>query len=685
MIGPRVGDPGCHPRTGSIQPTPPGMSVSDIDVSAGESSDDRPPDRGPRPAPRSRPTADHLFAASVVAAIAPIVVAVVRASRAGWLPVGDNGFFAVRARDVLTEHHPLLGTWTSASLKSGTNFNNPGPLLFDLLAVPAKLFRGGIGVAIGAAVLNVLAVIGIGLVARRRGGPVIGSAAVLTASVLGWTMGSELLFDPWQPHSLLLTFLFLLVLVWSLVCGDVAMLPWVVGVGSLVLQTHLSYTILLGALSTWGLLGGALTLRRQRVEDPASWPGRRRSAARAALVAVAVAVLCWAQPVVEQISAGEGNLTRLARNTSTPDRIGVGMGTRVVADTLTVPPFWFRPSFEEADASQTVSPSVAGAVALLVAFAALVCVAMWHARRRRDRVASAALSTTLVAVAAALVTAASLPGTAPFVATHHIRWLWIIAAFSTFAAVVYGLRLTDIRRRVTPLTGALAVAAGLVALANLPAYNPRLGPNAADAATYGRVQRLDRQLAALRGKGPLLLELDGDPFGSPYGGAVMAALQRRDIEFVVDEEDLVRQLGPSRRLDPERRPPRLLVRSGAPGDGPPPQARRVAFVEGLTDREQRELDDLQRTLAAFIKGGGVTVSERGEELIRAGTFADLADRLEEHLARPVDFEQIDSLIEVSVLEVDPEGRTRIRRAADLQARRKNDTVAVYIAPFDASR
>jgi hypothetical protein len=105
-------------RPEAVTPTPPSRVV---------------PGRGTGPAERG------LLLVVTVLAVLPVVVATVRAAARGWLPVGDNAYFAIRARDVLTEHHPLLGTWTSASVSAGTDFNNPGPLLFDLLAIPAKL------------------------------------------------------------------------------------------------------------------------------------------------------------------------------------------------------------------------------------------------------------------------------------------------------------------------------------------------------------------------------------------------------------------------------------------------------------------------------------------------------------------------------------------------------------------
>ena len=72
-------------------------------------------------------------------------MATVRALARGWQPLGDNGILLVRARDVGTAHHPLLGPWTSASQLLDMDVNNPGPLYFDLLALPVRLLGPWVG------------------------------------------------------------------------------------------------------------------------------------------------------------------------------------------------------------------------------------------------------------------------------------------------------------------------------------------------------------------------------------------------------------------------------------------------------------------------------------------------------------------------------------------------------------
>ncbi len=55
---------------------------------------------------------------ATVFVIVPIITAVIRALRNDWFPIGDNALLFIRTRDVLTEDHPYLGSWTSASRPS---------------------------------------------------------------------------------------------------------------------------------------------------------------------------------------------------------------------------------------------------------------------------------------------------------------------------------------------------------------------------------------------------------------------------------------------------------------------------------------------------------------------------------------------------------------------------------------
>jgi hypothetical protein len=179
-------------------PTP-GASVEDIaestEAKAGASTGA--PGQGRPPSAATRLTT-RLFIASVVVALVPVAVATTRAIQNGWIPTEDDALWAIRSRDLfILTHLPLIGSWSSVSLSVKTLVNHPGPLYFDVLAVPARLFEPGAGVAFGVALVNVLCIVGIAVFAHRRGGALVGTIAMAATAALCWTMGSELLFDPW--------------------------------------------------------------------------------------------------------------------------------------------------------------------------------------------------------------------------------------------------------------------------------------------------------------------------------------------------------------------------------------------------------------------------------------------------------------------------------------------------------
>ena len=105
-----------------------------------------------------------------IVAVVPFIVAMVRAVADRYVPVGDNALIALRVRDVLTMHHPLLGTGSSASITLGVDVNHPGPAMFDLLAPFAAVLGTGTGMVIGVTVLNVACFIGAAVMAHRVAG-----------------------------------------------------------------------------------------------------------------------------------------------------------------------------------------------------------------------------------------------------------------------------------------------------------------------------------------------------------------------------------------------------------------------------------------------------------------------------------------------------------------------------------
>lgn len=569
---------------------------------------------------------------------------------------------------------PLLGTATSVSSQVGTNVNNPGPLLFDLLALPVTLFPGRAGIAVGVALLNCAAIIGLTIVAHRQGGAPLAVAAAGTAALLSFTMGSELLIQPWQPHSLLLPFLLYLILVWGISAGDGALLPWAAGVGSLLLQTHLSYVLLVVALGGWALVTVVLRARRAR-----HGRGAHCVSLRTCVAALLVLVACWTQPVAEELVEEDGNLERLAGISGGPlDTLGPGDAVRVLADVVVTPPWTSLRTLSLRDAHSTGTALVS-----LFVLAAVLCGCALRARRRGDALASQGVGAASVTLATGLFTLWRTPPSALFkpfgLATHHVLWLWPITAFVLLVLLraVVGKHLDEHR-----LVVALAALTVALAAVNLPTRDR--GASQPDWALP--VQRdLDSELGALVGCGPLLL--DAPTYGIHFDTAIMAELQRRDIEFVVEDPVLVRQLGASRAFDGDNASAVLHVRIGDGVEDPPDGSRPVARRDGLDPRQRRLRDQLADRIRTYAQERGqFPLSDNGKVAVEAGMGAGAlpaADTLAPAELFPADEvgDMVRVMLDFTVL--DDHWQDELRRFAELDERWQRETVGLSLSHHPA--
>jgi hypothetical protein len=496
-----------------------------------------------------------------VAVVIPIVVAAVRAVATGWFPVGDSALLAIRAADVGTSQHPLLGSWTSASLTLGVDVNNPGPLYPDLLApfmwTIGRLAGIGPAVAVGVASINIGFAVGIAWVGDRLGGWRVERWTLLLTAALTWSMGSELLIDIWQPHALLLPFACLLLVTVGLVDRRWSLLPVWLGVGSLVVQTHIGYVYVVVALGVTIATAGVLALRSDRtaignaIRHPiTAWSG-------------AVLALAWVQPLIEQvIGEGRGNLARLAANAGGGDvTIGPGTAVKLVARVVALPPWWTRPGFEDSVRSTPLidtaagpelfvpglpgGPLALGAVAVVVVLLAWLVRASW---RRRATTEAAAVLVALIGVVTAVATLTVQTVSVVGLGSHHVRWLWVLSLFVQVAiawAVTELLAPSVDERRV--MVG-VSVVIGALVVTNLGVTAHALGPTA-DRAAADTLQYTFEDLASFDPDGAVLYDVGNlRPF-EPWSAAVQMRLRELDIEFRVDDDGMVRQLGNGRRAD----------------------------------------------------------------------------------------------------------------------------------------
>ena len=213
-----------------------------------------------------------------------------------YLPAQDYALIELRTRDVGL-HRVLTG------LYSRDGWSHPGPALFYALALPYRLTGSShFGLALGALLINAIAVVGMGVVARRHGGTSLLLCTMLVCAVLVRALGANFVRDPWVCFVTVLPFALAVLLSYAAFSGDAWALPVTAAVSSFVAQTHVGYVVLAVPLIAWGAVG--LLGRARRT-------GASRSAGVAVLATAAVLVLAWSPPVADEVLHDEGNLSRI--------------------------------------------------------------------------------------------------------------------------------------------------------------------------------------------------------------------------------------------------------------------------------------------------------------------------------------------------------------------------------------
>ena len=494
--------------------------------------------------------------------VLPVVTAIVRSLRRDWFPIGDNALLHLRAADVFTEHHPLLGSWTSASLSFGVNVNNPGAI-YDLLIFPfARTLAPGPGAAIGVGLVNIGSIIGIAMVSRHVGGWRMQRWMIAASAALAWAMGSELLIDLWQANALLLPSLFFVVLLVGCTSGRPVCFPWAVFVGSVLIQTHISYAYILV------MLIGAALVTAWFVHRPSATSTRHSLRSRTALVSVGVFVMVWFPSFYEQLfGAGQGNLSRLATNSGGGDlSLGVANATRITGAIIALPPWWMRWGFASTVPNTTPltrtstgttfellgMPGIGLAIAaLLVGFCVLAVLTV--AVHRRGLIPATCAGALAAVSIPATVIALSLLTIGPVgLSSHHVRWVWAISAFITFVIAWLGTEWWTTRRAGGSAnrwcTGTAVGVTVVFSLANIVYLAHPVGPVAAYA-DMSAMRRVLPEIGVLADHDPVVYDVSNLRIFEPFSSTMMMRMQQLGIEFRVTDEILVRQLGESRRAD----------------------------------------------------------------------------------------------------------------------------------------
>jgi hypothetical protein len=271
----------------------------------------------------------------------------------------------------------------------------------------------------------------------------------LSLSITTLALAPRFFLEPWNVWVPVFGFALFLLLVWGLVCEHLALLPIAIAVGSHCVQTHISYTVLVG-----GLLGGAvawlawLWWRTDRLTD--------RHPLRWLLIGAATLIIAWLPPVIEQLHPGEGNLRKLYHQFTNPGAPFVG--TRAAIKAMVGRFNLLGPWIIDAQKDPRSTPNYIG----FVLFVALVGVSARWAWRRRDRV-----ELSLYAVLAAATVLGFVSSTRIFgiFFEYVIRWMLPLVAL-WIATCVWSCWLTWRARSqsTSPVDRRMLVAAGVAAV-----------------------------------------------------------------------------------------------------------------------------------------------------------------------------------------------------------------------------
>jgi hypothetical protein len=543
------------------------------------------------PARATRLTGRPLTLVTGLCAAAPVIASLVRALADGWVPAGDQGIIATRAYDVFSSHAPLLGQYSQASTVTGHPLYSPGPLLYWLLAAPARV-GGFAALTLTMAAVNALSIVGAVALARRRGGLPLMFAAAAALAVMCRSLSAEALHDVFNPAAALLPFTLLIFLSWSLACGDHRLLPLTVVVASFVAQCHLAYVIPVAGLLAVAAVGLVATR-----------PHPRRWVIAAALAAA----ICWSAPLVDQVEHSGGNLGSIASAaTSRRATEGTTPAARAGGAAIGVPPRWLRtPQTRARDLGGvsggdygdtrlndiwTAPSALATASAVLVLVALLIAAAVGLRRKHGPIAAAAAIGLVQCLALGAVVattpaSAANTIGYTTWWGSPAGMWAWLVVAWSAVSLIRVRPRSAGVALSATGVAAVAAAGAGVAAVAaagalaaatakpdaHVPVYRP----------TRSLVAAVDSEIPA----GTAVWLVQRGFVVVPIEPAVRFALRRHGVRALGNLATL--RSGPWYELDHRRYGEVLAIWSN--GNAPPVKPLRLVARVGLVDRKGRHV------------------------------------------------------------------------------------------------
>ena len=520
-----------------------------------------------------------------VVVLLPFTILVVRVLRSRYLATSDLALIESRVRDVGGRFTPLVGAY------SRYGWNHPGPLLFFVLAGPYRLF-GSSGSALLAAgvVLNLAAAAGCLWLLWRRGRIASVAFGGLVLLVLVRALAEEVLTFPWNPYAVVIPLLFLVLLTWSVVCGDDWLLPLVVALASFCVQSHVGTAAAAAVLVAIAIGAFAVRVGRGVVRSP--W--------RTTIVSAVIGIVLWLPPLIDQVRPHGGNLTALLRYwTSAHAHVtGWARGARIVNAQFSIPASWMTGHEHGQAFTGGLDPGwhVPWALVFLIAAG----VVAW---RRRDWPSLSLIAIVLCTAITAWISAARIVGE-PY--PYLLRWTWSIGALAWFAVGWTALRVLAERPSVTRfgepvLWAAVAVAVLLAAATTITGIHAQLPGASSERA----LRRLAPQLLAFarRTPAPVLVESAPDIGSAALADGLLLELDKRGIDARFERDGGGRGVGEHRTVEPADARTTLLTAAGSAVDtyDANPAFRRVATYDALTPDERASLVSLTDELRTYLR------------------------------------------------------------------------------------
>lgn len=531
---------------------------------------------------------ERLVASAAVAGGAiPLIVAAVVLHAKHWYPIGDLAQAELRVRSFWA-HPPLIG----AAGRIGTlaeRGSHPGPAMFWALWPGYRIFGGSSwALEVSVLLLDVVFLAAIGAVVRRRGGSTLVLVVVTATAALLWRFGIVVLVQPWNPYTPLVPFALFVVLVWSVLCDDIAMLPWAVVVGSYCVQCHVGYIPLVVVLLGLGVVWAAVDGRRHHSIRLGWW-----------IASVAAGVVMWIPPIIDQLTHDPGNLRILWRyfthSGETP--VGVLGGARIMLSQLVPVPGLLNSQ----DARH--GPLVLGAA--LVVLWAVLAVLSW--RRRLDPRLVRLHVVVAFGLAAGYAAATRIFGT---LFLYLVEWIWVLGLFTGLATLWSVVAILRALRTGWPwrLHAGAAAVAGAVLVVTCIGFSLQAADAGVPYPGYSRTLAtlVPATLAKLDRTGTYVLVSD-DPFSldGPRDGLLLA-LERHGVHAGVTAPYRVAD-EPHRVIDPAHATAVLHVVSG------PDIARwrragaaqLLGFADVRTPAEKAQADRLNARIRAELVTAGL--------------------------------------------------------------------------------